>query len=264
MQAIERLRELKPELQGLKVACAGRLDPMAEGVLVVLAGDALKQFNEFCNLDKEYEAEVLFGVQSDSGDVMGLIESCKVHQVHKVVKSIEIERIENVLSELRGELKLQVPVYSSWRVKGRPMYWWARQGRLGEIEIPMHEFIVYKAEFLGMRKIAVEELRKSVTARLEIVHGDFRQDEIKRQWELIFREQNQPFDATQFRINCSSGTYVRSIVHEIGRRLGMSVMLYRLIRTRVGEYTSEISARLSQDRSGRVGNMISLNTQSEY
>lgn len=247
LQAIERLKALRPELRGQKVACAGRLDPMAEGVLVVLAGEQLKQFDQFCSLDKEYEAEILLGITSDTGDVMGMTESRKVHQVHKacpvvppqadttgVIKSLAVE-----IDNLKGDLRLPVPVYSSWRVQGKPLYWWARQGRLHEIEIPLHEISIFRTQWLGASDIEAVEVRHSVMERLHAVHGDFRQETIHEQWKHVLDHAHAPFLTFSFYIHCSSGTYVRSVVQELGKRLGTKMLLYRLVRTRVGEYHAQ-------------------------
>lgn len=73
LEVLELWRQTKPELKNTPLAYAGRLDPMAEGVLLVLIGDECKKQTEYHHLDKEYEFEVLFGLASDSGDVLGLI-----------------------------------------------------------------------------------------------------------------------------------------------------------------------------------------------
>lgn len=240
MQAIERLREVRPELQGSKIACAGRLDPMAEGVLIVLAGEELKKFEEYCGLDKVYEAEILFGLKSYSEDVMGLVES---HSNVRTGRDLSVQKLDNVLNELKGKVQLPVPLFSSWRVRGKPMYWWARQGRLEEIEVPVHQCSVFGCELVGSRMIGVEELRQSVMERLNVVRGDFRQEGIKRQWELILHGRHEPFHSAKIRIHCSSGTYIRSIVQLLGERLQAGTMLFRLVRTRVGEFSLDATLR---------------------
>ena len=61
LEAINRLRSRRPEYQDVKITYAGRLDPLAEGVLILLAGDAVYEKEKYLKLDKEYEAEILFG-----------------------------------------------------------------------------------------------------------------------------------------------------------------------------------------------------------
>ncbi len=50
----------------------------------------------------------------------------------------------------------------------------------------------------------------------------------------------------QIRVRCSTGTYVRSLAHDLGRRLGMGAHLSRLRRTRVGEFTLADAVTLEQ------------------
>ena len=76
LECMELWRQTKPELKDTPLAYAGRLDPMAEGVLLVLIGEECKKQADYHNLDKEYEFEILFGVHSDSGDVLDLSSPC--------------------------------------------------------------------------------------------------------------------------------------------------------------------------------------------
>ena len=73
LQAIRRLQSLHPELEGEKIGYAGRLDPMAEGLLLLLVSDENKKRKEYERLPKTYEFEVLLGIETDSYDVLGII-----------------------------------------------------------------------------------------------------------------------------------------------------------------------------------------------
>jgi len=70
LQAVEKLREKNTVYNGKKMSYAGRLDPMAEGVLLILVGDENKKMKQYMGFDKEYKAEILFGFSSDSNDVL--------------------------------------------------------------------------------------------------------------------------------------------------------------------------------------------------
>jgi tRNA pseudouridine55 synthase len=72
LECLERFRVANPEYTNEKMTYAGRLDPMAEGVLIVLAGEECKKKDEYLGLDKEYIFEVLFGIQSDTYDILGI------------------------------------------------------------------------------------------------------------------------------------------------------------------------------------------------
>ena len=54
---------------------AGRLDPMAEGVMILLVGEECKNKEQYLGLDKTYGFEVLVGFQTDTYDLLGLVKS---------------------------------------------------------------------------------------------------------------------------------------------------------------------------------------------
>jgi tRNA pseudouridine55 synthase len=72
LEALESLRASRPELAGAPMTYAGRLDPLACGVLVVLTGEDVHSKEQFLGLDKQYEAEILFGFETDSYDILGI------------------------------------------------------------------------------------------------------------------------------------------------------------------------------------------------
>ena len=71
LSCAEVFRAQHPELEGVSMAYAGRLDPMASGKLLVLLGEECKNQTAYHGLDKEYEFSVLLGIGSDSHDVLG-------------------------------------------------------------------------------------------------------------------------------------------------------------------------------------------------
>src|SRR3989344_2680302 len=69
------IRDLKKKFPGEKIGHAGTLDPLASGVLICLVGsDATKRQSEFMECDKEYIFDVLFGFETDTYDILGLVK----------------------------------------------------------------------------------------------------------------------------------------------------------------------------------------------
>lgn len=62
--------------------------------------------------------------------------------------------------------------------------------------------------------------------------------------ELVITDYKYP--TLKFRVTCSSGTYIRSLAHDIGKALGCGACLSELKRTRIGEYTLENAKELDQ------------------
>src|SRR3989338_1327989 len=75
LSCAEAYRARHPELIGVPLSYAGRLDPLASGALLVLIGDECKQQKKYHGLDKEYVIEVVIGIGSDTGDVMGQLSA---------------------------------------------------------------------------------------------------------------------------------------------------------------------------------------------
>src|SRR3989338_4911372 len=73
LAALEAFRRKNKEYANTKLTYAGRLDPMASGLLLLLAGEEIKNKEKYLNLDKEYEFEILFGFQTDTYDILGKI-----------------------------------------------------------------------------------------------------------------------------------------------------------------------------------------------
>jgi tRNA pseudouridine55 synthase len=104
-----------------RIGHTGTLDPMAEGLLVLLVGAATKRQQDLQTHDKAYDATVQLGIQTDTGDAEG-------RPVRTVpVPSMDAEMIGRVLREFTGPVTQTPPAYSAVKVGGRPAYWWARR-----------------------------------------------------------------------------------------------------------------------------------------
>ena len=104
-----------------RVGHTGTLDPMAEGLLILLVGPATKHQQALQAHEKRYEAAVRFGTQTDTGDATG-------QPVRTApVPPLDQRRVAEVLASLQGPLDQTPPAYSAVKVKGKPAYWWARR-----------------------------------------------------------------------------------------------------------------------------------------
>lgn len=237
LEVIERVRGQMQIDVSVRMAYAGRLDPMADGLLLLLVGDACDRRKEFEGLDKEYEFELLVGVETDTYDVMGVVQT-DVLRVGELA-SCGLDQVRAELESFVGRFEQEYPPYSSARVGGHPLFWWARVGRLDEIVMPTHTVIVSEATLIGEDELSLQSVVQTVANRVRrVARGDFRQEAVIASWErlLAHSEPDSPVSMYTMKITCSSGTYIRSICHEIGRRLGCGAIAYRITRTRIGQY----------------------------
>jgi tRNA pseudouridine55 synthase len=120
-----------------KAGHAGTLDPMAEGVLVVLLGKFTKKAKEFESSIKEYEAEITFGIETDSLDSTGKITSRKE-------ASISEQQLKDVMGQFAGEIEQVPPMVSAIHYKGKRLYELARAGI--EVERAPRKITIHKLE----------------------------------------------------------------------------------------------------------------------
>src|SRR5690348_16589190 len=92
------LKKQFPELATSRIGYAGRLDPMAEGLLLLLVGDENKQRVSYEKLAKVYSVELLFGFATDSHDILGLITD---QDAHSLAKNLHVT-LEKTLTTLIG------------------------------------------------------------------------------------------------------------------------------------------------------------------
>lgn len=239
LEAINRLRSRRPEYQDVKITYAGRLDPLAEGVLILLAGDAVYEKEKYLKLDKEYDAEILLGFETDTYDILGLPKKKKTR------KYFSQKEVSSFLNSFIGKNQQPFPPYSSYKIKGKPLFHWVREGKIKEIEIPEKEREIYEIKILHLKKVNGKNLLAQINKKIQKVKGDFRQEKISRQWEKILKENADiEFQLVKIKIKCSSGTYVRAMVHRLGQNLKSGSVLLDLIRTRVGRFKIKHSLRI--------------------
>jgi len=188
---------LKRVLNVKKISHAGTLDPLAEGVMVVLTDSDCKIQDSFMKKDKEYEATILLGAGSESFDLE------KPLLFEEIAPELDEVRLKEVLDSLNGHISLPVPIFSAKVISGKRLYKFARAGK--EInDLPMMNSVIYEIKIL------------EVTS---------------------YNYFDQKFPLIKLLISCSSGTYIRTLANEIGLRLGTQGVLFHLKRTKVGEFS---------------------------
>lgn len=230
-----------PELVNIPMAYAGRLDPMASGSLLILIGEECKKQSEYHNLDKEYRVGILFGAQSDSGDVLGIISTHNYPE-------IKTEMIEEVLKTLIGDIELPYPVFSAKTVQGKPLHTWTVENRLHEIIIPTRKSTIYKLDLNQLstltRKEVVErsltkiELIPPVTDPRKALGNDFRRPDVRKSWQNFLESgaAEDIFYLADITCICSSGTYMRTLAEVIATKLDTRGLAFSIHRTVVGKY----------------------------
>jgi tRNA pseudouridine55 synthase len=237
-ERLERLRTEKPHYEHEVLSYAGRLDPMAEGVMLCLVGSANARREAYLELSKEYVLDILFGFETDTYDILGRIMETGD------ASAITREKVTKGLNEFRGHIEQQYPPYSSKTVEGKSLFEWARSGAIASLVLPTRRVTIHHIDVENMYKIREADLLAYIESSVEKVHGDFRQEEVLRTWARHLKKGGErEFPCATVRIECTSGTYARSIAHGLGKELGVPALSLHILRNKVGEYDMSKSLR---------------------
>ena len=244
LSCAEAYRAEHPELVGVPMAYAGRLDPMASGKLLILLGEECKNQTEYHGLDKEYEFSVLLGISSDSHDVLGRLNTTQSLQTEGNLS----EDLTEAAKTLTGNIELPYPHFSAKTVQGKPLHMWTLEGRLDEIEIPTKASTVYSLQLDSVetktRTAVCTEARAKIDSIPEVTEArkalgnDFRRVDVRRDWEDILHDDSLPdsYRIAHFTCLASSGTYMRTLAHLIGKHLDTPSLAWSIHRTKIGTY----------------------------
>lgn len=234
LELLERIRREHPELKEEKLSYAGRLDPMAEGQTLVLAGDEEnKSRTKFLYLDKEYIATFLVGAKTDSGDVLGLVVKGDSHEKSlnksETICEIDKQSLEKSVENLRNVKVQKYPWFSGRTVAGMKLFDHFKAGNL-DIERPTKKIEVKEMELLGLENSNIQEIKNYIFDSIAKVSGDFRQEKILAAWSAFFENiQEKEMQVFRVRILVSSGTFIRAFTENFD----FPVTLLKLQRTRV-------------------------------
>ena len=196
----------------VRMGHVGSLDPLAEGVLPMTIGAATRLQNYILDSHKSYDVVMVFGFQTDTMDVTGVPTS---PVALADAPSITPCHAQQVLAALRGKLRQVPPLYSAVKYKGQPLYKWARTGRAHEVDLTRLA-----------REVEIFELTLIKLGSVSSSHADFAHCQSHG---LPDRMQTMAF-----RVECSKGTYIRSICDTIGRILGQPATMLALTRLKTG------------------------------
>jgi len=133
---VARLRTL---LHTKKVGHAGTLDPLAQGVLIVLTEEDTKNYGKYMHTKKEYIADIALGLDSDSYDL-----GTPVYKHNKNITNFEDINLASYI----GTLNQVVPSYSAVRIAGKRLYKSAREGTVDLTTLPSKNVEIFELEKL--------------------------------------------------------------------------------------------------------------------
>lgn len=121
-------------------------------------------------------------------------------------EKVDLDRIEEILSKFKGVIMQVPPAFSAVHYNGKRLYELARKGNIPN-DIPKREVNIYKNE---------------------IVDFDYDKQILK------------------LKIACSKGTYIRTIINDIGEALGVGAVMFELTRVKSASMIIDTSVTLDE------------------
>jgi tRNA pseudouridine55 synthase len=198
--------KLRRAVRQKRVGHTGTLDPFATGLLIVCLGRATRLAQFLTAAKKEYEAVVRFGFSTDTQDYTG-------KPITPLLSSDELTtaNLRRLLYEFVGEQWQLPPMFSAKKIAGEPLYRRARRGQT--IERQAVRVTIYRLELL---ETGGPELFNNSDGTRDVALS----------------------------VACSAGTYIRTLAHDLGERLGCGAHLVSLRRTGIGDLSIREAARL--------------------
>ena len=204
---------LRKIIKDKQVGHIGTLDPMAEGLLVCLVGESVKLSDYLMGSNKTYRLTFKLGVETDTWDITGQV-------LKTTAQVVDSNVIRSAIELLMGNQVLAIPMYSAKKVDGKKLYEVARKSSANLA--PMSEQTKENSEFVG---VEFEGPAKDM-----------------KFWDLKIAFIEYPYVSLEFQ--CSKGSFVRSWVYTLGKRLGVGAALSKLQRLAIGEFSLEKATTL--------------------
>jgi tRNA pseudouridine(55) synthase len=230
LEIIEYLKQ-KDKYKNVKMSYAGRLDPMAHGLMIILLNKECLNQHLYHNFSKIYRFKLLLGISTDTYDILGKI-------TNNNFKNINNQLLYSTIENLKGTHNQDYPPFSSVRVNKHPLWYYAKNNKLDTITIPSKQINIYSITIEDDFSINYNELKLLVNKNISQLNTNhnFRQHEIVKEWDSI---KDIPYKVITISANVSCGTYIRSISNLIGEQIGVPSIALDIYRTVVGDYKLE-------------------------
>lgn len=226
----------------VKVGHGGTLDPLASGVIVIGIGNGTRKLQEFLTeCTKVYESTAVFGASTTTYDVTGNV----LEYANNVDQIVTEDSIKDAISKsFSGNIVQYPPVYSALKMDGKRLYEYAREGvplprkiEARDVRVDFFEVVPGSVKVLtkqeltdddgGIASVPADEEEKKFYLRetMPPVGENLRQD-----------TEPEKYVVARLRFAVSSGTYIRSLVHDLARSLGVVGYMQKLERVRQGPF----------------------------
>lgn len=237
-QSSHRIAQSVGDELGEPATHTGTLDPMAEGVLVVLTGEDRFKKSEYSHWQKTYQFSSIWGVATDSLDVLGLITQWQPIEQIEAVSNLE-SKTRIVFPQLLGQRDQIMPAFSAKRIAGESYFDLAKRGE--PVPTTTQSITIHSLDLLRIETISSAQLLTHVSDKIGKVSGDFRQEACLARWQdkltSLLTDPTIAWPVFHWQATVSHRTYMRALVRDMSQLVGMPSTTFSITRTQNGKYS---------------------------
>jgi len=196
----------------IDVTYVARLDPMAQGKVPIIPKSEFNNIRKYFNSNKKYQVRVIFGYQTDSDDVLGIIQNKK--------EILDISKYKSYFEKCNYTFHQKYHYFSSKRNTKR---------KIKKDENYTHQVTIYNSKIISQGSLSFFHWKNQVISDIEKIDKtkNFRQEEIIEQWST---EQNDNISYLDLELNVSSGFFVRQFIRDISEEINIPILAFKINR----------------------------------
>jgi tRNA pseudouridine(55) synthase len=237
---IEKLRyDMTAKGNMIKRICyAGRLDPLAQGTMLILTDDDVSDMNTYLKHDKTYEFSIIIGIETSSHDVAGTILHTKTCNLS------DKELIESLHTFAQSYTVQSYPAISSYVVRQdtykKPLWWFAKNN-IRVRNVPSKNVTIHTYDIQSCEHVQARDFYNDALDRISLITNpktkrELDVDGLLAQYESYIHPTHSvqhTFVNVKMKMDVSSGFYIRQFCADFGAYIGMPCIAFDITRCNI-------------------------------
>jgi hypothetical protein len=255
------IKIIKEKYQNEKICYAGRLDPMARGLVPVLFNEECNNMENFTTMSKTYQVMIMIGIQTDTDDGLGLITNNLLEGINNNSADSDSENLKEFLADngnlsnsADNTIKSSVKIPSNiedlaifmdayktdLQLKNKELYqkfhYYSSKAinkrTHNDFSESFHNVRINSSSIIDSGILPYSMFRENLIQTINKVDKlkNFRQNQIIEQWENL---NINSISYIHIEINVSSGFFIRQFVRDLSTTIGIPLMAHDIHRTKL-------------------------------
>lgn len=236
--SVQFVKEFQKLVNCEKATCTGRLDPLAQGEMIILTDTDTKKMSGYLKKDKTYTFDMIIGIDSESHDCLSRIMnvSCE-SKLNKMDNRYIISKIHEFIVRYRKQKYPLVSSFVTEQYSNKKPLWWFYKNGYKDVILPEKDIVINNYNVFSVCKKTGKELSHTFMNRIEQIKNkklqeDFSSEETIFQWKN-FKDKDTNFLVVSMEMNVCSGFYIRRFCHDFGKYINSYGIALDITRTNI-------------------------------